>query len=246
MGYRAASVVTAGDSADISRFFSAPGGAQIDDILYAVFYIENTTKTASISPGTWVKIAAASGEQLADTVDWEISVFRCHRQAADSLYNVEWDGTSIWNTVAAAAYTGRDTATPEDVTGTFNAPGSASTTATATGVTTTTPNADIIAAATNRIGSAHTWAGVTARADFGGVSFGDAVQASPGATGNKTAGITSAFFAAALVALREAPTGTPSGPASGLPLLFFLAAAAAGSFAPSIHMRQAVNRSSTY
>lgn len=210
MAFRALSAITVGDSASTTRTITRPAGAATDDIIFVVFYIEATGKTVSLDHGSWTKVDAADGQQLADTIDFETHIFWA-RQGADTADIVaSWDGTSQWNTALAGAYTGRlASGDVLDGTGTFVANGTSTTNLATTAMTTGGSNADVIATGHNLGARTYTWSVVAERADFGGQSFADVAQAVAGTTGSKTATLSATeFWAAGMLALKQAVAST--------------------------------------
>lgn len=222
MPFRAGSAITVGNSATTTRTITRPAGATSNDIIIVVIYIEATGKTISLDHGTWTKVTASCGQQTADpSIDYETHIFWA-RQGGDTADIVAtWDGTSIWNTGLAGAYTSRLTSGDVlDGTGTFNASGASNANLATTAMTTGGSNADVLATGANIGGSTHSWTVITERADFGGQSFADVVQAAAGTTGSKTATLAaSEFWAAGMLALKEDPPPPP--PSSKLGQAFF-------------------------
>jgi hypothetical protein len=178
-----------------------PAGAANGDILLMMVYLETLSLTVGLSPGTWTKVAAASGVQPSASFETHVFWNRMAGEAGD--ITATWGGGSVWNTEIAGAWTGRvTTGDPLDGVSTFNASGASNTSLVATGMTTRTTNADVIAFGHNFGSATHTWGFGTNRVDFDGQSLADAAQADAGATGNKTATISTAqFWAAGLLAL---------------------------------------------
>jgi hypothetical protein len=205
MAYRVGSATTAGDDASTTRVLTRPIGAVADDILVVLFNIEDLTKTPALTPGSWTKVTAASGEGAG----FETHVYISRQGIETGDITITWDGTSIWNSASGAAYDGRySDGDPLDATSTSNS--GTGTTITALGLTTAHDNADVIAIGSNILGTTHGWTGVTERTEFGGQSIADAVQGSAGASGDKTATLGgSSAWVTGLLALRErqaAPT----------------------------------------
>jgi hypothetical protein len=174
-------------------------------------YAENQALTLSVSPGSWTLIPAAGGEVAAGT-NFETHVLWSRQGVESGDITITWGGTSVWNTVVCAAYTGRiTTGDPQDATATFakNETGS-STALLATGLTTAHADADVVAFGVNWLATTSTWSGVTERADFAECSVADAPQESAGASGNKAATLAAAsVWGAGLVALRTADPPPP-------------------------------------
>lgn len=208
MAYRAASVKTAGDGTGTTLVINRPAGAATDDILWLRLYVEDTTLTPSLSPGSWTKITAASGEQLADATDFEVHSYWSRQGAESGDITVSWGGASVWRTGIAAAFTGRLTAgDPLDGTSTFNPVGAATTTLTCLAVTTGNANADIIASGGAAAGGTYAWSVLAEIADIGVQTAAWVTQAAAGGSGNKTATCTSSLWAGELACFREATAG---------------------------------------
>jgi hypothetical protein len=201
---------TAGDASGTTLTVTRPTGAAVDDVLVLHLYFENLTLTPSISPGTWSQVT--SNEQTSSTVvNYETFEFRSRVASGESGdFTVSWGGASVWRIAVISAYSGVVlTGSPEDATASINESASPDRSLIATGITTATNNSMLVATGANEVGATHTWTGVTERADFGGQSIADAVQATAGASGNKTASLAGGgatpSWVAALLALKESP-----------------------------------------
>lgn len=203
---------TAGDSSGTTLTVTRPAGAATDDILILRLYVENDlTLSPSISPGTWTLVV--SNEQTSGTVlNFETFVYRARVAADTGNFTVSWGGANVWRAGICSAYSGAYlTGSPEDATASTNKSTSPNRNVVATGITTATDNSMLVAMASHETGLGHTWSGLNERADFGGQSLADVIQATAGASGDKTAtlaaGGTAPSWASALLALREAAAG---------------------------------------
>lgn len=211
MSYRSGSISTLSGTST-SRALPRPTGAAVDDILVLTLYVENTTLTPSLSPGSWTKITGASGEQLGGSFPFENHTYWCRQGAESGDITITWGGTSVFNVATAAAYTGRLTSgDPQDGTATYNpAPTNSNATLTCLGITTGHTNADIIAIGSAAVGINYAWAGgLNERSDADVQSWADIVQAGAGASGDKTATVDPNYWSGMLIALREADVVTP-------------------------------------
>jgi hypothetical protein len=193
-----------------------PSSVAVGDLMLAQITLHNND--AITAPAGWTAIGnkRTSGANIEQALYYRIATAA---DTATTTYNWSWT-TSSDGAAAIFAYSGVDSSNPFDVTPTDNA--NTGTTATATGVT-TSQNGDMLVAlygvAANTTLSQNTGEGMTQ--EYTAVSGGgnrvrftgaDGTQASPGASGNKTAAVgNSQSWVAHLAALTPALSSDGSG-----------------------------------
>jgi hypothetical protein len=172
------------------------------DFLLAGVYVENDV--AVTTPAGWTLIGGIDHAAVA------FDLWLYYKFASAEGASWTWTHASAWEMGLVAAYTGVDTTTPLDATFTSNQ--GTSTTGTATGITTVTAGAMLVAVFSSFEGIAAQAAGpssMTERYDGAGedIYWADVIQAAAGASGNKVLGTALSaanHWVAALLALRPA------------------------------------------
>lgn len=216
-------LTTAGDGNGASLTINKPSGVVADDVQILNFYMEHGTgadfNTVSVSGGAaWTQVHQTfqSGPGGAGRYSQWTFIQRAGGSEPAS-YSITWTGSgSFWRTAILAAFSGVDTTTAQDATATEQASGSSSTSATAPGLTTVTNDAMLVYCETDFDGRTVTPpSGMTepASGDFGNCAIAYVVQASAGASGNKTGTLSAASWnTAQLLALRPAGGAAPTAP----------------------------------
>lgn len=207
VAYVSSTSFSEGDTGTNITGLAKPASTAIGDVLVLQVYKEDTGSSASpASTGdTWTTVHEI--DNTSPTPDFRFSVHICVVANASSTITIS--GTNVgWRDCAVHRFTGVDTTTPQDTTATENQ--GTSTTVTALGLTTATNGAHLVMCASDFDGRTHaSWtAPLSERNDSGNVAMASGAQASAGASGNKTATITSSSWAAIMLALR--PAGGPA------------------------------------
>jgi hypothetical protein len=206
VAYGTSTLFTAGNGTSIATV-SKPASTAIGDLLVASLYLETAGVTPVIAStsDTWVAVHEITN--TTPTPDVWHNVWICVVANASSTIGVTWGGGAFWRDFAVYRFTGVDTTTPQDTTATENQ--GTSTTPTGLTLTTATANAHLVLCTTNFDGNTHaSWTSpLTERDDSGNVAMASGDQAAAGASGNKTATITSSNWTAIMLALRPADGG---------------------------------------
>lgn len=211
MAFLAGSAIGEGNSSTTSRSFTRPAGALDGHILFVTIYTEVTGLTISLSPGAWVKETAACGIQSASSPTFEMHTFWNRQGGETGSITATWDGSAVWNTVMAGAFTERrEGGTPVDGFGGFNPTASSTTVVTVPRYWIGWPNGitiqseDHIAYSCNTGGFTYAWTAASERADFGGCSYATRVlgSATKGLTPTQIVSVfTTCFWAAGSITL---------------------------------------------
>lgn len=194
---------TAGNGTSIAGV-AKPTGTQIGTALSALMYIEDAgthgAYTIASTGDTWTLVGSITNTGSAP--DFEIHVWRCIVANPTSTIGVTWDGDSTWRDFAVGAWSGVDPTNPLASNVTTNTGNS--TTETGLDITTTEKYAHLVLATGNFDGFARSGqtSPLTERNDSGNVHFASGDQAAAGASGNKTATITSGQWATVMFAWR--------------------------------------------
>jgi hypothetical protein len=241
VAYASSTSFSEGDTGTNITGLAKPASTAIGDVLVLQVYKEDTGASASpASTGdSWTTVHEI--DNTTPTPDFRFSVHICVVANASSTITIS-NTNAGWRDCAVHRFTGVDTTTPQDTTATENQ--GTSTTVTGTGLTTATNGAHLVLCTATFDGRTHaSWtAPLTERNDSGNVAMASGDQASAGASGNKTATITSSSWTAIMLALRPAggggatltATATPSITLSLAPAAIWVARAQA---TPSITLR---------
>lgn len=201
LAYRSGSVQTAGNSSGGALTITKPTGTASGDVLVAILYLESDTNTWTPPSGFTSAIAHDN------TGAFQVQVFTKVAGGSEPANYTFTPGSSNWRIGLMAAYSGgTGTGTLVDVTGGNQGDATVYTSQTAPTVTTTGADRMLIFGYGNFSStniSSLTGAATSLRTSFGGLTLGDALRASAGATGTtRTAtDIGSQTFAAVHVAL---------------------------------------------
>jgi hypothetical protein len=197
---------------------TAPTGIQDGDLILLGILTGNNTEAVDPTPPAGFTLVASTDTSDTPGFNVEMRVYR--KTAASESGNYTFTHATASSQGFALVYRGVDASSPLDVTATANNGGAAAgTTTTATGVTTVTANTRLVFIAQDWADTANNLtppSGMTERFDVSPLIYAaDALQASAGASGNKTmtnnTAAGSGSWSAVLVALRESGAGTRIG-----------------------------------
>lgn len=208
---------TAGNTSVTSQAVTRPGGVVDGAHMVLVVYVE-TASTLSVT-GTWTLVHQTpqpSGSTFQQATYVRIA------SSEPASWTISWSpGGAAWCTAGFMAFSGGDAVTIQDAAGTENS--GSGTTATGLGLTTNTGNALLLLSEVDFNGASASRSGytspitITNEIDFANVAMAYGIQASAGASGDKTATLSiSTAWTAHLLALRAVPDA-PAGIAPGTP-----------------------------
>ena len=191
------SATSDGETSGTSITLTAPAGISDNDILLAFIYKEDTGAVTYPSGFTEKQTVT----QTASDPDFKCYLAWKRASSESGNYTFSWTN-NVWRAGLIMAISGAIlSGDPFDVAPSTNAPGSASATVTATGITTLT--ADTLLVALGAAFSSFTWtepSGMTERVDYNNVSAATVAQAGIGATGDKSFTASGSDFNAAMLA----------------------------------------------
>jgi len=194
-----------------------PSGVVDDDAMIALVWWRSDTSTLTATG--WTEVVNLADPDDPTATGMQISVLRKKASSEGASYDFSESSASVAIGVAIAAWSGVDTTTMLDATGSVTNDTSELTSHVASAITTNTANTMVLALYAGNWGD-NTWtfpSGMTERVDdssgagshTGTLHIAEVLQASAGTTGTKTATSTAGIFCFnVLVALKEASAGT--------------------------------------